>query len=46
MATGKWDVLVNQDVCVLGGPPWLLAFVLESITQRIRPEVRQPQPDG
>jgi hypothetical protein len=36
---------VDQDVCVLSSPPWLLAFVLEGVAQGIRPGTRQPQPD-
>jgi len=28
---------VDQDVSILGSPPWLLTFVLESVTQRVCP---------
>lgn len=43
--TGEGDALVDQDVSVLGGPSWLLAFVFESVAQRIRPKARQSQLD-
>ena len=46
MVTMEGDALVDQNVCVLGGPSWLLAFVLESVAKRIRPGERQLPPDG